>query len=212
MIVDIIAGTIFFLSMIVSFFRGIVREILTIAGLVCGIVGALMVGPILEPSIVNWLVADPENPEKIFGVLPPETFASILAYGASFFVITLAISFITYLITKSLQASGLGPINRLLGLVFGAVRGALLIGLLYLPFYYSESDEGYSWMAEAYSAKYIRGSSSLIDRHIIDKYLPEDVEEDIKEEAEELDKELGETKENPSEFTSDGEIETQELP
>lgn len=197
MYVDIAVGIIVFISVLVSFLRGFIREVLTIAGLIAGIAAAIVIGPVLEAPLMAWLSSDPANPTKIFGVIPAGIFASALAYGLTFIIVTLAVSFLTFLITRGVHAAGLGLANRLFGVLFGALRGVLLISLLYLPFYYAEPEDGYSWMANAHSKGVVRLGSQFIDEQLVDKIFAEseeEVEEDASEAVEEIIEESSEEK------------------
>ena len=63
MIIDIIVGAVVIVSAIISFLRGFIREVLTIAGVVGGLAAAYFMGPMLTPTFKDWFGVDPEAEE-----------------------------------------------------------------------------------------------------------------------------------------------------
>ncbi len=137
MIIDIFVGVVAVLSAIISFFRGFIREVLTIAGVAGGIFAAIAFGPALAPTLRGWLGAgeEAEEPAKLFDLIPMSLIADIAAYGAVFIVVVIVISVISHFTAGAAKAVGLGPIDRTLGVIFGVVRALILLALLYLPFH-----------------------------------------------------------------------------
>ena len=113
---DYIIIIVILLSTIGSFFRGFAREFMSLVVWVVGIVAALKLAPVLEPHIMatmHW---------------------STMSYVAAFVLIFLSIwligLFISLAIRTVLDRVGLGPLDRVIGLAFGFVRGVLLIAVL----------------------------------------------------------------------------------
>lgn len=137
MIIDILVGVVALLSALISFFRGFIREVLTIAGVAGGIFAAIFFGPSLAPILRGWLGAGEgdEEPTKLFDLIPMSLIADIAAYGAVFIIVVIIISVISHFTAGAAKAIGLGPIDRTLGVIFGVGRALVLLALLYLPFH-----------------------------------------------------------------------------
>lgn len=143
MIIDLVVGFVALVSAGIAFFRGFIREILTIAGVVAGLFVAILFGKSLSPVFKNWFGVDPEaeTPEKLFDIVPMPIVADISAYAAIFILVVIIVSLISYFASGAIKAMGLGPIDRTLGVIFGIVRALLLLSLLYLPFHKLMSEE-----------------------------------------------------------------------
>lgn len=142
MIIDIVVGAVVILSALISFMRGFIREVLTIAGVVGGILAAVMFGPDLSPVFRGWLgVSSEGEPAKLFDIVPMSTVADISAYAAIFVIVVIILSVISHFTAGAAKAMGLGPIDRTLGVIFGIARAIVLLGLLYLPFHLLMDDE-----------------------------------------------------------------------
>jgi membrane protein required for colicin V production len=169
MVVDIIAGIILLASIIISILRGFVREVLTIFGILGGVIAAYIGGPLLSPIIKGWLgVSEGEGeaePQKLFDIIPYPMLADFLAYAVIFIIFVIILSIISHFLAASVRNIGLGAVDRTLGMVFGLVRGVLLLGLLYLPVYYlvdGEQSEEYGWLKNSKSRVYLEATSGWI--------------------------------------------------
>lgn len=132
-IIDIGIVLIILVSAGVSFFRGFVREVLTIFGTIGGGFAAYMFGGKLAPVFAGWLgVVDGEKPKKLFDLIPYNIVADICAYVGIFLAVFLILQLISYFMSASVKAIGLGPVDRALGVVFGIARALLFLGVVYL--------------------------------------------------------------------------------
>lgn len=134
-------------SAIISFIRGFIKEVLTIVGLIGGVIAAYFFAPSVKTHFISWLV-DPENKdEKLWGLVPMEMVASAAAYGAIFIATFILLTIVSHFASKAVQEMGLNAVDRSLGVVFGLARGFLLIVLIYLPFsLLMEEDEAPKWL------------------------------------------------------------------
>jgi membrane protein required for colicin V production len=165
LILDIVVIVILLISSVVAFLRGFVREVLTILGLGGAALTALVMGPEFAPGIEQWLLGDlaADTEEKLWGIVPYDIAAMVMAYAGVFVVTLIVLSIISHYIAKSVHALGLGPVDRSLGVVFGIVRALLLIGLLYMPFHIlMEEEEKEEWFANSHSYSYVEFSSDFI--------------------------------------------------
>lgn len=116
--VDWIVFAILVLSAGLAWMRGFMREMLSIGGWVAAGVVTFLGVPAARP-ISGKYISDP-------------LFADVAA-GIAIFVVTLIIcSIIGHFVSRRIQDSMLGPVDRSLGLLFGVIRGALIISAMAL--------------------------------------------------------------------------------
>ena len=131
--VDIVIAIIVCISAMLGLVRGLVTELFSLVTWVAAVLGAILFGP--------------ELAERLTPYLDSSTLRSIVAY-AGLFVGIMMVGGIVRALTRSMVSSvGLGGLDRLLGLVFGSLRGLLIciISLTMLGTYASESD----WWTES---------------------------------------------------------------
>jgi membrane protein required for colicin V production len=191
MILDLVVLGILLVSAIVAFFRGFIRELLTIMGVVGGAVAALSLGPALSPLMLRWISTPPEpgkEAEKIFGLIPPDQMAAILAYGAIFIVVVIILSVVSHFLSGWAKAIGLGAVDRTFGVFFGLARGALLIALLYLPLLLvMEKDTRDDWFKGSKTHHYVEAGASWLSG-----FIPEGATDDMKKKASDVSKQKAE--------------------
>lgn len=116
--IDIAILVLIFLSALVGFIRGFVKEALSLTTWVVAIVLAFVFY------------------KELSTMLPAFVTHELARLGLSFFLIFIGIlivgSLINYLINKGIQAIGMGGLDRVLGGAFGVIRGALVVTLLVL--------------------------------------------------------------------------------
>jgi len=101
-------------SMALGFWRGLVYEVLSLAGWMAAFVAA------------QWLAAD------TIGFLPfvqgaPESVQYAVAYVVVFVATLFASGMLSWLIKKLVETVGLRPVDRSLGAVFGLARGVVVL-------------------------------------------------------------------------------------
>jgi membrane protein required for colicin V production len=111
--VDWILLAVLALSLLLGLWRGIVQEVLSLAGWVA----AFYVSQMYAPIAAAWL--------------PMEGSSQMLRYAAGFVVVFVAVLVATVLVSfvvkKLISAVGLGPLDRLLGSLFGLMRGVVIL-------------------------------------------------------------------------------------
>lgn len=108
------------ISSVLAYSRGLVRELMSIAGWVIAAIVAFMFAPSAEPLVREIPI--------LKDVIGTSCDLSVLAGFAGVFVIALIIvSFFTPLVAGAVQNSALGPIDQGLGFLFGVARGVVLI-------------------------------------------------------------------------------------
>jgi uncharacterized membrane protein required for colicin V production len=134
LLVDIAVIVLLLISAGVSFFRGLIREVLTIVGAVGGGFAALAFGPKLVPLMSKWFgVVEGKPPAKLFDLIPMDVVAQIAAYAGIFVIVFIILQLASHLISSAAQAVGLGSVDRTLGIFFGLARGLLLYLILQIP-------------------------------------------------------------------------------
>lgn len=111
--VDWILLAVLGLSLLLGMWRGIVQEVLSLVGWVA----AFYVSQMYAPMAAAWL--------------PMEGSSQMLRYAAGFVVVFVAVLvgtvLVSALIKKLISAVGLGPLDRLLGSLFGLMRGVVIL-------------------------------------------------------------------------------------
>ena len=107
------AVVIVFFSMLLSLWRGFVREAMSLAGWVVAFIVANL-GALTFAEAMGDLIAN-------------STGRYVVAWLTLFVVTLVACSIVAKLTSRLIKASGLGALDRILGIGFGALRGALLL-------------------------------------------------------------------------------------
>ena len=101
------------LSMVWSALRGVVREIISLGGWIIAFLAAnLFAGPLAA-----------HLPKSI----PGDALRTLAAFLAIFVFALICSALVGLLMSKLVSAVGLGPLDRMLGALFGIARGALLV-------------------------------------------------------------------------------------
>ena len=106
------------LSVLMGLWRGFIGEVLA---LLCW-VAAFWVAWMLGPALADHFSASISTPSV----------RVVLAYVLCFITVLIAGAIVTYLMRKLVEGSGLSGSDRLLGMVFGLVRGFALVTLVVL--------------------------------------------------------------------------------
>ena len=105
-------------SVLLSIFRGAVRELLSLAGWAVAFIAARSLSvdlvPMIPPSIED------------------ESLRMSVAFVAIFLAVLVAMGLVAMLLSALIKTVGLGFIDRMLGSVFGLVRGLLIVLMVVL--------------------------------------------------------------------------------
>ncbi len=112
-LLDLILGLGLLLSVLLGAWRGLITEVLALAGWGVSYVAAQWLGP----TVGSHLLID--QPGSRFNVMAGMMVAFVLAW--------LAWTLVVWVLKQGLQASGLGGTDRLLGAGFGLLRGLVVI-------------------------------------------------------------------------------------
>jgi membrane protein required for colicin V production len=115
---DYIVFAIVGISVVLGLLRGAVREVLALGAWVA----AFLVAKSFSVEASHWLARLIQNPSL-----------RLMTAFAGLFVLTLmVVTLVSLLLSALIKKIGLGPLDRLLGLLIGAVRGALIVLILVL--------------------------------------------------------------------------------
>lgn len=159
LIVDLVIVGIISISALLAYARGFVREFLTIAAVAAAAAGSYYLftqtglRQYAQRWVTNELVAD-----------------GITAVAAFFVVLVLAL-LITHPLSEKVRASNLGFLDRWLGFVWGAVRGGLIVAVLYVPLQavLPEEDQP-AWLRDAQLLGYVKVGGNLLVKAVLDTW------------------------------------------
>lgn len=117
--IDIVIAVILLFGLVKGYMKGLFVEITSLVGLVLGVYGALhfsfFLSNILKDN-VSW----------------DESMIQIVAFAGTFIIILLALVFLGKALTKIAETIFLGFFNKLLGAVFGVLKYALILSIVFL--------------------------------------------------------------------------------
>lgn len=172
-LLDTIVIIVIMLSVLVALFRGFVREVLTIVNLGGAALAAYAFGPMLSPGFKSWLMDGISAGDKtayIAGVIPREAAAVFLAYACVFFGVFIILSLAGMAISGGVKAMGLGGFDKVLGVLFGAARGFLIVFLLYAPFAFAMTPKQFpDWVKDSVSYSALDATYKAADDYLHDR-------------------------------------------
>jgi len=128
--VDIIILAVFFVSVVVGLARGFFREALSVATWAAAVWIALNYSQLMDP-----LLGSLSSPDLRFWAGKILIFILVLILGG----------LINYFIHILVAKTGLSGTDRVLGMLFGAIRGALVVGLAVVIFRLMGLDQEMWW-------------------------------------------------------------------
>ena len=164
-LLDGILVVIMLISAILAMIRGFSREIMSIVSWVAAAVAAAAFYKALSSTISGVIPSVASNP----------LVADVIAAASIFLIVLIIVSYITMLLADLIIESRIGVLDRTLGFIFGAGRGALLVIITLMGFLWLSNDNEPKWVAEAKSKPML----VAIGTNIRDA-LPENLEEVIK--------------------------------
>ncbi|RLD76683.1 MAG: CvpA family protein [Bacteroidetes bacterium] len=117
--IDIIIAVILLFGLVKGYMKGLFIEITSLVGLVLGVYGALHFSFYLSDVLkdnVSW----------------DESMIQIVAFAGTFIIILLALVFLGKALTKIAETIFLGFFNKILGAVFGVLKYALILSIVFL--------------------------------------------------------------------------------
>ncbi len=115
---DILIIVIVSFCLIRGAFKGLIGEVSSIIGVVAAFYGAYTYYPLITVYAQKWI----EN----------SGFRNIIAFFLMFCAILIIINLVSLLIRKLLNLVFLGWVDRTFGLIFGAVKGILIVSVIFI--------------------------------------------------------------------------------
>jgi membrane protein required for colicin V production len=159
--VDIAILAIVGISAVLSLLRGLVREVLSLAAWVI----AFWVARTFNPVAANWVSGWVRMPSGQW----------LLGFGLLFFGTLLAMGVINFIITRIVAATGLTATDRLLGVIFGVLRGVAVVTLLVFLAGFTPMTKDPWWAQSMFVPKLVPAAHWLRAKipPEIQKYLPQ---------------------------------------
>jgi len=160
-VVDAGVAVITLLSAMLAYSRGFTRELFAIGGWVIAAVVAFFVAPAIDPLIREIPVIGPKLAESCL-------LSMFTAFAIVVAIALMILSVFTPLIAGLVLDSALGPLDRMLGFLFGLLRGVLLIAIAFLV-YQNFSGAG-SWpeLDNAASRSLFEEAAAMIEQYLPD--------------------------------------------
>lgn len=146
---DIGVAVLVLISAALAYVRGLVHEVLSVAGWIGAIFATFYGFPLLRPFARQLTTID---------------IVADFGAGIVIFVLSLVIlSLLTRRISKKVKDSALNAVDRSLGFLFGLLRGALIVCIAYigLGMFYPQDDRP-QWISEARSMELIGPGAELL--------------------------------------------------
>jgi len=144
---DLIVLGILGLSVLFAAFRGFSREITTLAALAAGVIAAYYLAPPLGELFASG-----------------STMTAIMLFLGIFTVIFIVSLIVLNSLVSRFIAEKPGRIDRVLGVIFGFLRGYIVVGLLFLALdYYFEDDRMPPAITDALTLGLAAGAADLLE-------------------------------------------------
>lgn len=117
--IDFIIIIILVFSLVRGFIAGLVKELASLAALILGIWGAIKLSAFTAGKLYDYF--------DMTG-----RYVGIIAFIITFLLIVVAIHFVGIIADRFIDAISLGFLNRLLGIVFGVFKTALILSVIFV--------------------------------------------------------------------------------
>ncbi len=153
-----------FISGLLAMYRGLSREVLSILSWVAGALFGVW--------IYNGWPALGADVGRQTG-LPPQV-AQIAIAAVAGLIALIIVELITSRISDAVLDSQVGMIDRVLGFLFGVLRGFLIVVVFYagLLFFVPDLDTRYEWVGKSISLPQVRGTATSLSGFVTDNVLP----------------------------------------
>ena len=154
--VDAIVAAIVAVSAFLAYSRGLTREVLAIGGWIVAALLAFYLAPGFAPIVAEIPYLGPKLAESCL-ILMIASFSLIVAMGL------LVMAVFTPIFASAVMESALGPIDRVLGFLFGILRGLLLVAVGYLIYVSFAGQESVPALENAWSRGIFEETAEMVD-------------------------------------------------
>ena len=144
---DVLVLVILAVCLILGLFKGLIREVSGIIGVIAGFYGANTYYTRLTPYLENFIQAPWAR--------------NLICFFVLFCVILILVGLLAALIRKFLHLVFLGWVDRSFGLVFGAAKGVLIISVIFIVFTVFIPNSG-SYLTGSRTAPYLAKVSNAM--------------------------------------------------
>jgi membrane protein required for colicin V production len=185
---DITVAVLLLLSAVMAWFRGLIKEVFTIVALFSASAASYFGGQLMIGPFERWLKVDKVTGEQaanavskaaangtdasvakanlFMGIASPEIVAKVAAYASVFLFIYFVMSLIGFFLSRTVNESGLGILDKLGGAGFGLARGFLVVFLLYLPVSFMvEQERMPAWAKNSVTVPVLDKAVAFADNH-----------------------------------------------
>lgn len=156
--VDAIVAAIVAISAFLAYSRGLTREVLAIGGWVVAALLAFYLAPGFAPIVAEIPVVGPKLAESCL-ILMIASFSLIVAVGL------LVLAVFTPIFSSVVMESALGPVDKVLGFLFGIARGLLLVAVGYLIYVSFAGQEEIPALENAASRGIFEETAEMVDQY-----------------------------------------------
>ena len=157
-----------FISGLLAMYRGFAREMLSIVSWVIA-AGAVLYFVIYHKPIAQDLAQQMGTQVAV---------AQIVIGAVIFLIVLIVVHLITARISDAILDSRIGMIDRVLGFLFGVIRGYILIVVPYMFYeaFFPDPNTHFPWVREAKSLPYIKATGDIL-RSSLESHLPSSLTE-----------------------------------
>ena len=116
--VDYIIIAVLFISGVMATFRGLIREVMGLAGWLIALIAAQFAQPTVSEYTIDFINNDALN--------------AVISFLAPFVGATIVWFVIANITAPSLKKASIGGLDRPLGFLFGGIRGAIIVTMIYM--------------------------------------------------------------------------------
>jgi len=168
------------ISAIISLFRGFLKEVISLGSWLIAVWAAFTFSESLAPKIVAYIPFIDDLP------LGKSIIVQTLISGAIIFFVIIAIgAMINFILSKAVEKTGLSGSDRFLGMLFGVLRGALVVSLATLFISNSSVAQKEQWWINSQLKPHALKTASLLQSLVpeqLKSYLPGNGETILEEE------------------------------
>lgn len=152
-----------FISGLLALYRGFAREMLSIVS-----------WAIAAAAVLYFVIFHKPFAQDMAAQMGTQVAVAQIVVGAVIFLIVLiVVHLITARLSDAILDSRIGMIDRVLGFIFGVVRGFVLVVIPYMFYdaFFPDTNTRVQWVRDAKTLPYIKGTGDSI-RYILEAYMP----------------------------------------